>query len=202
MMQKKYQWQYSDLKKAGINPILGSMQASVGSAPQTAPAQPMDLGASISKTKLSQEKRMNESAILRNAAEAERAKEAGVHSAASAKEANLRTDLLRLDINRATNASEIEADYPDAQKVERLIRVIGPVLGAGAGALIGGKAIKQLFRRHSKELKTMRRKRARSGSWSGRDPRMGSSTIPTNRHGYPIIAKPSSQHRNRTFEDF
>ncbi len=195
LAKQKYQWQVKDMIKAGINPILALNSPSSAAAPVPKPVRPMDFTASLSKRKLSQEKAMQESGILRNAAEAERAREAGVASAAAANLTDVQTEIAQFDLNRASNASDIEEQYPQAQPIERLVRVFGPLLAIGGIAMLP-KGIRALFARHAKELAKVKALRSRSTNvirGSGRVP------LPQDTRGVPIHPMSSPQHRNHSF---
>lgn len=204
MMQNKWQWQRADMEAAGINPLLGAFPAPMGQTSQTAPAK-IDVVSNVLQGKrISQEKQSMESMILRNAAAAEADRARVIHSVASAEREKVQTDLLKLDVTARTNAQTLEEDWPYMQKIERIVRVLGPLVAAGAGGLMGGKVIRQMLKRYRAELKKMKAaKRHHNVPSAVRGAgRVGNPARNADGSPVKIIATPSPQHRSTQFEDF
>lgn len=190
ILQNSIRWRQQDMIAAGINPILGHNNSASGSGPQTAPSQ---LDKSMTNVlhgkRLSQDKLLQTSVITANNEQARKTHQEGITSAEQAREIGLRADLLDLDLTRARNVQQLEEDWPAIQKIERVLRMIGPAAGAIGGGLIGGGLIKKLLGNFMKKGNTVKKA-------IGVTPPRGYGRVP-NRAPAPDVSKKAWEKKNQ-----
>lgn len=143
----RYQWQMEDMRKAGLNPILGSMRGA-GAAPSMAQTPKSNVEGTITNVlaakRLQAELREIKSREQLNTYLGAKAVQDTRHSAAGTNTQHLQNIMTALQIPGATNAASIESEYgPAKQKTEWIFERLGgflmPFLGGAAGGRLGSR---------------------------------------------------------------
>lgn len=146
--KKRYQWQVKDMIKAGLNPIVMSSKTGAPGTGVTSPTR-MDIkgiGADISNA-MQARRQSTELATIKSQKDlndllAKKATADAATSAASARNLNAQALLTELGIPAATNAANLQTDFPHIQRAEWLMRNLGPVISGGLAGLLGGKVLR------------------------------------------------------------
>lgn len=156
LYQHRYQWQMADMRKAGLNPILMSQK---GGAPGTGTVSPtrMDIkgiGADISNA-MQARRQKTELATIRsqkdlNATLMQKATADAATSAASARNLNAQALITELGLPAATNAAQLQTDFPNIQRAEWLMRNLGSVVSGGLAGFFGGRLTKRAVTKKTK----------------------------------------------------
>lgn len=144
MYQHRYQWQVADMRKAGINPIMMSTKGAGNTG--SVPAPKMDIkGIGADASNVMQARRQKqELAQIKSQEDLNRllgakATADAATSAASARNLNAQALLTELGIPAATNAAQLQIDFPHIQRAEWLMRNLGSVVSGGLAGFITGR---------------------------------------------------------------
>ncbi len=142
MYKHRYRWQMSDMRKAGLNPILMSSQLGAGSLSS---AQPHSVDFNKTASNVMQSKRQRtELDKIRSETDltvwlGKKAQADTANSVASTRSQNAQALNYELLQPGLMNQANFDRNYPDRLKAEWMLDRLGGLVGGGIAGAIGGR---------------------------------------------------------------